>query len=226
MFALLKVRCEKSGRVHVAGQASENSIFPGGRAAVIIGAGWINKCFILLGYMKIYPKYPTPVCKLYGVSVDVRRALKTRSITNVEQLLEAAARHEDREALALARATRLDLATLTAIVQRADMTRIRGSGFVFARMLAEVGVPDVATLAVQAPQALHLRLHVFNQAERLARRSPTLEEIIGWVSQARRLPAAISYSPQEDSTAIPIGPVVDVDLLAPAPIDQLSSGQV
>lgn len=69
-------------------------------------------------------------------------------------------------------------------------------------MLTQVGVHDVATLAVQNPRTLQLRLHAHNQAERLVRRGPTVDEIVSWVDQARRLPAIVSYAAQKGKAAI------------------------
>jgi hypothetical protein len=40
---------------------------------------------------------------------------------------------------------------------------------------------------------LHERLRSYNQEERLARRSPTPEEVVDWVNQARRLPRLVTY---------------------------------
>lgn len=171
--------------------------------------------------MSVSGKYTTPISKLYGISRDVRLALKIRSITTSEQLLRAAARYEERQALA--RATSLLPETLTAVVRRADIARVNGIGTSFARMLADIGVLDVGTLAIQDAQALQLRLRAFNQAERLVRRSPTLDEIVDWIAQARRLPAIVTYAPQEGETAILDGPVVGAGWATSLPTAELSS---
>ena len=143
-------------------------------------------------------EYATPISKLYGVALEVRLALKVRRITTSEQLLQAAALYEDRQALA--RATRLHPEALTTIVRRADIARVKGIGTGFARMLAEVGVRDVASLAVQDPRTLRTYLHALNRAERLVRRCPNLDEIDDWVAQARLLPPLIGEAPQGDAT--------------------------
>lgn len=150
-------------------------------------------------------KCATPISKLYGISRDLRLALKIRSITTSERLLQVAARHEDRQALA--RVTNLHPEALTAVVQRADIARVNGIGTSFARMLADVGVRDASTLAAQDARALQLRLHALNRTERLVRRCPTLDEIVDWVAQARLLPALITYPPATEEDAIPDGPV-------------------
>ena len=50
----------------------------------------------------------------------------------------------------------------------------------------------------QDPERLHRQLREYNQRERLARRSPTPEEVADWVEQARRLPVLVTYAPAAD----------------------------
>jgi predicted flap endonuclease-1-like 5' DNA nuclease len=132
-----------------------------------------------------------PISKLRGLTSPVRAVLKSRRVTTCQQLLRAAARVEDR--LRLARETGLDLSALLTLVQRADMARVNGIGTVFGRMLEDLGITDVALLAAQRPAELHERLRRYNQEERIARRSPTPEEVTEWVDQARELAPLISY---------------------------------
>ncbi len=135
--------------------------------------------------------YTLPISKLRGVPFPARVALKIRRITTCTQLLQAAGRHQEREALAAS--ARVPLEVLTDLVRRADMARVNGVGSVFGLMLEELGVPDVGTLAQQDAAELHERLRAYNLEERLARRSPTPEEVQGWVAQARRLPTLVTY---------------------------------
>src|SRR5918993_1185960 len=138
--------------------------------------------------------YALPISKLRGVPFQVRVALKVRRITTCSQLLAATALVEDREALA--RSTKIAPEILTDLVQRADMARVNGIGAVFGLMLEELGVQDVETLAKQDAETLHEQLRHYNRRERLARRSPTPEEVSDWVGQARRLPTLLTYQPR------------------------------
>jgi predicted flap endonuclease-1-like 5' DNA nuclease len=138
--------------------------------------------------------YPLPISKLRGVPFQARVALKVRRITTCNQLLAAAAVAEDREALA--RATKIAPEILADLVQRADMARVNGIGAVFGLMLEELGIHDVQTLASQDAETLHEQLRGYNRRERLARRSPTPEEVSDWVGQARRLPTLLTYGPR------------------------------
>lgn len=121
-------------------------------------------------------------------------ALKARHITTCRQLLAAAAEFDDRERLS--RDSRIPLELLSTIVRRADMARIEGIGAVFGLMLEELDVLEVSMLAKHDPQALHDRLGAHNQSERLARRSPTPEEVTDWIEQARSLPILVTGYPQ------------------------------
>jgi predicted flap endonuclease-1-like 5' DNA nuclease len=89
-----------------------------------------------------------PISKLRGVPPEARVALKAGHITTSRQLLAAAALVEDREILAVS--CRLDLSSLTRLVQRADLARIDGIGATFGLMLENLGICDVASLAEQA----------------------------------------------------------------------------
>lgn len=132
-----------------------------------------------------------PVAKLRGVPASARKALKRHRISTCAQLLAAAAPAEGRARLAQATGIAPDL--LLAIVRRADLERVHGVGTIFGLMLEEIGVRDVAGFAAREPGALHRELRRLNERERLARRSPTLDEVTGWIGQAAALPVLVSY---------------------------------
>ena len=132
-----------------------------------------------------------PVSKLRGLAPRVRAALKYHRVATCGQLLRAAGRAGDRDQLA--RVAGIDPDALLALVRQADLARVAGIGTVFGLMLEDLGVRDVPALAARDPAGLHARLFAHNREERLARRSPTPEEVEGWVRQARALPPLVSY---------------------------------
>ena len=142
------------------------------------------------------PAWSLPISKLRGVTQVVRVRLKSRRITNCGHLLEAAGPAVGRAGLARASGIAPDI--LEAIVQRADMARVNGIGVVFGLMLEDLGVRDVQTLAGRDADALHAELRDLNQAERIARRSPTAEEVADWVTQARALRPLVGYDAPTD----------------------------
>jgi predicted flap endonuclease-1-like 5' DNA nuclease len=126
------------------------------------------------------------VSKLRGISLDVRIKLKRHGVSYTHQLLREAGSAE--RCHRLAARSGIDEATLIRLVRRADLARIKGIGAIFADMLEMIGVDQVAILAGQDSRELHARLHELNAAERLARRSPTPDEVQQWIAQARALP--------------------------------------
>ena len=132
-----------------------------------------------------------PVSKLRGLAPRVRAALKRHRVATCGQLLRAAGGARDRDRLA--RVVGIDPDVLLALVRRADLARVAGIGTVFGLMLEDLGVRDVPALAARDPADLHAGLAAHNREERLARRSPTPEEVRDWVRQARALPALVGY---------------------------------
>ena len=139
-------------------------------------------------------RYNLPISKLRGVPERARLALKVQRITTCEQLLAAAGTFEDRQKLA--GATGLEGEFLDDLVRRADMARVSGIGVVFCGMLDDLGVGHVAQLAICDHVDLHGRLREYNREYRLARRSPTPEEVEDWIRQARQLPKLLTWVPE------------------------------
>src|SRR4051794_1367088 len=137
------------------------------------------------------PAQPLPVSKLRGLTLPVRAALRRRGIATCERLLRVAGDAGDRDRLA--REAGVDPGALLALVRRADLARGGGIGMGFGLVLAGPGGADVPALADQDPADLHARLRRHNEEERIARRSPSPEEVEDWVAQARAVPALVSY---------------------------------
>jgi predicted flap endonuclease-1-like 5' DNA nuclease len=129
------------------------------------------------------------VSKLRGISIEVRQKLKRQGISYTHQLLREAGSPDGRRRLA--ERSRIDDPTLSRLVRRADLARVKGIGAIFADMLEMIGIDEVAALAEQDPLALRTRLYELNAAERLARRAPTPEEVQEWIGQARALPRLV-----------------------------------
>ena len=133
-----------------------------------------------------------------GVPPTVRLRLKSQRITTCAQLLLAAGDAASRAELS--ETTGIDQEGLLQLGQRADMARVHGIGTVFGLMLEELGVADVEELAKRDPAELHTALRAYNLEERLARRSPTLEEVVEWIDTARGLPVVVTYAPRAASS--------------------------
>lgn len=142
-------------------------------------------------------RHPLPISKLRGVPPTVRLRLKSQRITTCAQLLMTAGDAAPRAALL--ETTGIDGEVLLRLVQRADMARICGIGTVFGLMLEELGIADVEQLAKRDPAELHAALRAYNLEERLARRSPTMEEVVEWIDTARILPVVVTYATSVES---------------------------
>jgi len=129
------------------------------------------------------------ISKLRGITHQVRSKLKRQGITYTDQLVEAAGRASERRELAAR--SRIEVATLGRLVCRADLTRIKGIGAIFADMLEILGIDRTVRLARQEPGELYQALGQLNATQRLARRAPTPDEVQDWIAQARTLPRLI-----------------------------------
>jgi predicted flap endonuclease-1-like 5' DNA nuclease len=133
------------------------------------------------------------ISKLRGISNQVRNKLKRHGVTYTHQLLEAAGRQESR--CQLAAQSGIEEPVLLRLTCRADLSRVKGVGAIFADMLELVGVDRVSSLARHDPARLYGALHDLNAAERFARRAPTQDEVVDWVTQARSLPHLVDPEP-------------------------------
>jgi len=104
--------------------------------------------------------------------------LRTAGVHSCRQLLCVGRRRE--RLLALARSTELPPETLQSIVEKAELSQIRGVGPIALAELLQVGVNSLAALAAQEPKRLRRRL------VEVAARPPNLAVLEKWILQARR----------------------------------------
>lgn len=88
-----------------------------------------------------------------------------------------------------------DIVGIRKLVQRADLARVRGTGFVFSQMLRDLYVVDVKILADHKPATLYGRLRRYNRDTEAHSRAPTASEVTDWIEQARNLPKLVTYGP-------------------------------
>ena len=79
------------------------------------------------------------------------------------------------------------------LANRADLARIRGVGGVFSDLLEHAGVDTVKELATRRPENLHAKMAETNAQEKLASRTPTLNAVQDWVTQAKELPKLLEH---------------------------------
>ncbi|HET20134.1 MAG TPA: DUF4332 domain-containing protein [Chromatiales bacterium] len=129
--------------------------------------------------------------ELRGMKDELAAHLAEMAIRDSAQLLEAAttpARRKD-----LAEAAGVDTRVILELANRADLSRIKGVAGVFSDLLEAAGVDTVKELATRRADNLHARIVEVNAAEQRAARLPTLEDVQGWIDQAKALDPKIQY---------------------------------
>jgi hypothetical protein len=110
------------------------------------------------------------------MEAEQTRRLRAAGITTCRQLLRACQRPERFQRLE--HASGLSHATLSDIVQRAEVSQIRGIGSTTLAQLFEVGVDSLEKLATSKPGTLRAEL------QQVTTRPPNLAVIEDWIVQA------------------------------------------
>lgn len=130
------------------------------------------------------------VHEIRGMEATVAEKLVAVGIKTSEDLLTAGKTLAARKDLA----TRLgvEMQAVLEMVNRADLSRIRGIGEVYSNLLENAGVDTVAELAKRVPANLHAKLVEQSQSGD-ARRAPTFAQVDDWIKQAKALGRGIEY---------------------------------
>lgn len=116
--------------------------------------------------------------RLPGLTPDQVARVQQAGIRTCRQLLRYPRNECHMESLV--RATGLSLPEVSSILQRAEITRVRGIGPVALASLLSAGVSSLADLAAEEPLLLHSRLRQATASP------PNLAVIEHWIIQARR----------------------------------------
>ncbi len=128
---------------------------------------------------------------LRGMSAELAAKLKEQGIYDSDQLLEAARTPAGRKALA--EHAGVESQAILGLANRADLARVRGIAGVFSDLLEHTGVDTVKELATRNPDNLHASLTEINAEKKLAGRTPHLDMVKDWVTQAQELPKLLEY---------------------------------
>jgi predicted flap endonuclease-1-like 5' DNA nuclease len=133
----------------------------------------------------------TPVKDLKGANDAMLAKFKELAIADNERLLQAAATPAKRKELAAA--CGCAPADILAVANRADLARVKGIAGVYSDLLEHAGVDTVKELAKRRPDHLLEKLTETNDAAKLTQRPPTAAMVEDWVTQAKALPAVLTY---------------------------------
>jgi len=133
----------------------------------------------------------TKITDIEGIGEKYGAALEAAGVATVESLLEQGAAPGGRASIA-------EKACVTPHqvlewVNRADLARVNGIGSEYADLLEAAGVDTVKELATRRPDNLHAKLEEVNTAKNLVRRIPSASEVEKWVTEAKGLPAKVTY---------------------------------
>jgi len=78
-------------------------------------------------------------------------------------------------------------------VNHIDLYRLNGVDADYAELLVKAGVDSVVELAQRNPSNLFDKITQVNQEKNVARTTPSLEQVQGWVERAKTLPRVIQY---------------------------------
>lgn len=128
--------------------------------------------------------------QLQGMTAELAASLKSMGLNTAAKLLEAAAQPAARAELA--QKLGIEERTLLELVNRADLSRIKGIGQVYADLLEFAGVDTVAELAQRNAENLYQKL-VEVAGEHHVQRLPRRDQVEDWIRQAKELGRGIFY---------------------------------
>jgi predicted flap endonuclease-1-like 5' DNA nuclease len=124
--------------------------------------------------------------KLYGVDRELETKLKAKGVKDSEDLIALCQKNGGVDAVAADLG--IDRETLSALVNRANLVRIRGIGEAYTMLLEGAGVKSVGDLAAKSPTELRSQLEQLNESHKVVGRVPALAMVNGWVNKAQKLP--------------------------------------
>jgi predicted flap endonuclease-1-like 5' DNA nuclease len=133
----------------------------------------------------------TKLLTIEGIGPVYAAKLEAAGIQTVEALLEAGATPQGRKELG--EKTEIGHQLILEWVNLADLMRIKGVGEEYSDLLEEAGVDTVKELRNRNPENLYQALLAANEAKKLVRHVPGLEQVKTWVEQAKVLPPQVTY---------------------------------
>ena len=129
--------------------------------------------------------------EIEGIGPTYAKKLKDARIKTTDELLGAGGTKQGRKELS--EKTGISETIILEWVNMADLFRIKGIGEEYSDLLKEAGVSTVVELARRNPENLHETLVGVNEAKKLVRRTPTLNQTKDWIEQAKILPRKVEY---------------------------------
>ena len=129
--------------------------------------------------------------EIEGIGPTYAKKLMEAGIKMTDDLLEAGSTPKGREELA--EKTGISSKLILEWVNLSDLLRIKGVGEEYSDLLEEAGVDTVVELSRRNPENLHAKIVEINKEKKLVRKPPTLDDVRGWIEQAKKLPRKVQY---------------------------------
>ncbi len=132
-----------------------------------------------------------PIAKVRGMNAELAAAMKEMGFKTSDDLLAAGRTPAGRKELAAKLG--VDGKDLLVLINHADLARVKGIGEVFSNLLEEAGVDTVVELAGRRADNLLAKMAEVNNIVKTAKRLPVIDQVEGWVAQAKELGRGIEY---------------------------------
>lgn len=126
-----------------------------------------------------------------GMTADLSAKLKDKGLGGAGDLLDALASPSARKKLA----DEVGVAArdLLEVGNRLDLSRVSGIAGAFGDLLEKAGVDTVPELAMRNAENLHAKMQEVNEKLGITKALPSVDQVKGWVEQAKELPRKINY---------------------------------
>jgi len=131
------------------------------------------------------------VGEIEGIGATYAAKLKEADIDRTEGLLEACCTPGGRKAIS--GKTGITEKLLLKWANMADLMRISGVGKQYAELLENAGVDTVKELKTRNTENLAAKMKEVNEVKKLAKSSPAVSLVEGWIAQAGSLPPKITH---------------------------------
>lgn len=129
--------------------------------------------------------------EIEGIGPAFKEKLGGANINSTDDLLASCADPKGRKATS--EKTGIGDGQLLKWANMADMMRISGIGPQYAELLEASGVDTVKELQHRNAENLAAKMSEVNAAKKLAKTSPAVSTIEGWIGQAKGMPPKISH---------------------------------
>lgn len=131
------------------------------------------------------------ILKIEGIGPQLREKLSGAGVHTTATLLEKARDPKGRKSLA--EASGIDEAQILKFANMSDLMRINGVGEQYSELLEAAGVDTMKELRTRNAANLAKAMLEVNARTKLVRLAPSEKMVAKWVSQAKSMPAMMTY---------------------------------